>query len=115
LHPVPVVAPTVLPERLAMVLELETEYVYAALRTGTTGSPTEIGEENIGFLDRIRRGEGNLPRVLGGFGISRRAQVEALAPHVHACVVGSAIVRVLLEGSGETVYERVRGKIGELT
>ena len=34
-------------------------------------------------------------KVLGGFGISSADQVKAVASHVHAVVVGSAIVRAV--------------------
>jgi tryptophan synthase alpha chain len=108
IHAVPVLAPTMTPGRLGMVLDLSTDYVYATLRTGITGSPTEIGDENIGFLDRIRRRDGGRPRILGGFGISRREQVEALAHHVHACVVGSAFVRILLQGGPGGIGAKMR-------
>jgi tryptophan synthase alpha chain len=78
--------------RLRLLEERRPEYVYVALRSGITGARTEVGEENIRFLDRLRdRGM----KVFAGFGISERDQVVALEPHVHAAVVGSAFVRTV--------------------
>lgn len=91
---VPVVAPTISESRLSEVSSVKPRFLYAALRVGITGSYTEIGEENRRFLRRL---EPIGAKVLAGFGISTRAQVEALAGEVHALVVGSAFVRIILE------------------
>lgn len=90
---IPVVVPTTVPDRLRMIVAgARTEWVYAALRKGITGSYTEIGEDNLAFLREIR-GLGGAP--LAGFGIRDRAQVDALAPHVAYVVVGTWFVQLL--------------------
>ena len=100
---VPVSVTSAREERVNLLLARQPEYVYVALRRGITGARTEIGEENLRFLDRLRdRGV----KVLAGFGISGRDQVVALEPHVHASVVGSAFVR--------TVAEHAVGPVGEI-
>ena len=66
--------------------------MYAALRTGITGSYTEIGEDNLAFLREIRALGG---QPLAGFGIRDRVQVDALAPHVAYVVVGTWFVQQL--------------------
>jgi tryptophan synthase alpha chain len=104
---VPVVSPSMKDARLQQVSCLQAEYVYATLRTGTTGSRTEIDQDIVRFLSRIRAG-----KVLGGFGISSAEQVRAVAPLVHAVVVGSALVREAARG-GDT-YGAVRRKVEEL-
>jgi tryptophan synthase alpha chain len=107
---VPVVSPSMTEKRLAQVARLEAEYVYATLRTGTTGPRTEIDPGIIEFLSRIRAA-----RVLGGFGISGPEQVRALAPFVHAVVVGSALVReVGRNGGRDDPYHAVKRKVEEL-
>lgn len=111
---VPVAVVTLPQERLETIIALKPRYLYASLRRGITGTMTTIGEENIRFLDRFRELE---TEVMGGFGISERAQVEALSGHVHTVVVGSAIVRTIAEATatGEDPYEPVRRKVAELT
>ncbi len=112
LHVVPVVPPGIRAGRLQRVAALQTEYLYVALRAGITGAFTCIGEENLRFLQRLAP----LGRkMLTGFGVSTRAQVQALAPHVHSVVVGSAFVRAILErGGGAGVYRAVRERMEAL-
>ncbi|GAB4365858.1 MAG: tryptophan synthase subunit alpha [Spirochaetales bacterium] len=96
LHPVSVVVPSMDPRRLDRLLELlrtkGERYVYVALRTGITGDPTEISEENVSFLREL---SGQGLKILAGFGIKDARQVEALSPHVEAVVVGSHLVGVI--------------------
>jgi tryptophan synthase alpha chain len=108
---VPVVAPTV----KGRILDLNPEYIYAALRTGITGQQTSIGEENLGFLERIRHfgGSGDI-RILAGFGISSKDQIETLSPHVHASIVGSAFIREAMNNMGKTIYDVILAKMKRL-
>lgn len=89
---VPVTVATASLERLEALRPYNPEYLYVALRAGTTGSETRLSRESVRFLDAAREVAGH---VMGGFGISRREQVEALLPHCHSAVVGSAIVRAI--------------------
>jgi len=89
---VPVVAPDTRPRRLALLADSGAEYLYAALRRGITGEHTEIGEENLAFLEAVA---GLGLRVLAGFGVRTREQVLALAPRAHAVVVGSRFVEAV--------------------
>ncbi len=95
---VPVTVTSAREARIALLLESRPEYVYVALRSGITGAKTELGEENLRFLDRLRDAGA---RIMAGFGVSERAQVEALDPHVHAAVVGSAFVRTVTAHASE--------------
>jgi tryptophan synthase alpha chain len=90
LEVIPVVAPSISEKRLKAIAALNINYLYTALRKGITGVFTEIGKENIEFLNRC--GAFGM-KVLAGFGISSRAQVEKIAPLVHAVIVGSAFIR----------------------
>lgn len=112
---VPVVAPTIGPQRLESILRTEPRFLYAALRKGITGKITEIGDDNIGFLRRISTAAGKREiRILAGFGIAHREQIDLLAPHVHASIVGSAFVRTIIENGGKDVYAAVKHKMEEL-
>jgi tryptophan synthase alpha chain len=90
LHAVPVISPNSSDGRLELLRPLGLRYLYATLRGGITGAYTEIGAENVAFLNRLVPLNAS---VLAGFGISTRRQVRALEPHVHAVVVGSAFVQ----------------------
>jgi tryptophan synthase alpha chain len=118
---IPVVAPSTGDERLEAVLSCRSGFVYAALRAGITGAYTEIEARNAAFLERVGR---HGRKILAGFGVSERRQVEALAPRVHACVVGSAFVKAIAEASAqaadghgdekELIYRAVHEKIESL-
>ena len=95
---IPVVVPSTLPERLATIVAgTDTDWVYAALRKGITGSYTEIGADNLAFLRRIGELGG---KPMAGFGIRSREQVTALTPHVAYVVVGTWFVELLRRASG---------------
>ena len=93
---IPVIAPSTSARRLKAVLSCGAGFVYAALRTGITGAYTEIGDRNTAFLERVGK---HGTKIFAGFGISERRQVEALSPYVHACVVGSAFIKVIAQAA----------------
>jgi len=101
-------------ERIRRIGTLEPTYIYATLRTGTTGRATQLDQPAISFLHGLQQlTPGRPAKILGGFGISTAVQVEAVMPHVHAVVVGSALVREVA-GSADP-YAAVMGKMKELT
>jgi tryptophan synthase alpha chain len=85
--------------RITLLEQRSPEYIYVALRRGITGTKTEIGQENIAFIERLRP---TGARIMAGFGISEHEQVEALSSHVHAAVVGSAFVRTVTAHAADT-------------
>ncbi len=110
----PVLAPTMPEERLSSITAARTGFLYAVLRKGITGEETAIGEDNISFLRKAGRGGA---KVMAGFGVTRKAQVQALAPHVHAVVIGSAFVKAAAAGAsgkGRGLCKEVRAAIEAL-
>ena len=109
---VPVLIPGVTDSRVKEILADSPEWVYLALRRGITGTMTELGEENLATLDMLKdRGV----KIMAGFGIQQRSQVEAVAPHCHAVIVGSQVVRTVIgcpSGDYGAVSEFVRTLIG---
>ena len=91
---VPVVVPSTAPERLDAILSLKTKYIYAALRSGTTGAATEIDRECREFLKKIKQ-SGAV--VMAGFGIRNRSQIDALRGLADYFIIGSAIVSMMDE------------------
>jgi tryptophan synthase alpha chain len=108
---VPVICPTTSAERLQTILSLCPRYVYTTLRKGITGAYTEVGMHNISYLKNIHTSG---VKIFAGFGISTRAQVHALAPFVHAVVVGSAFIKAIIERGKNSCYEAVKEKISGL-
>jgi tryptophan synthase alpha chain len=111
---VPVAAPSMSEQRKKQLRDLNRPYVYAALRSGITGSRTEIDEHTISFLSEISGSS----KVLGGFGIRTGNQAEQLAPYVHAVVAGSVFVELIAANQQEgiqVIQTAVRKKAKELT
>jgi tryptophan synthase alpha chain len=84
-------APTSTDRRLKLVAEYSSGFVYLVSRTGITGEQQTIADSALPLIERMRA-HTSLPLAMG-FGVSKPEHVAALAPHVEAVVVGSAIVR----------------------
>ncbi|MCR5316870.1 MAG: tryptophan synthase subunit alpha [Treponema sp.] len=111
---IPVAAPSMSCERLKKMALAGFPYIYAALRTGITGSDTKIDDGTIDFIKQVAQGGS---KVYGGFGISSGAQSKLLAPYVEAVVAGSVFVRTISEnaGDGEALFAKVKAKALEIT
>ncbi len=95
---IPVAAPSMSDERLKKLATAGFPYIYAALRTGITGSDTKIDEATLSFLKKVSEGGS---KVYGGFGISNGKQSKALASSVDAIVAGSVFVRLIAENQND--------------
>jgi tryptophan synthase alpha chain len=92
------VAPTSTDERLRMVAERATGFVYAVSRAGVTGARDSLSSEAEQLVARVRRFSDLAVAV--GFGISTAAQVKDVWRYADAAVVGSAIVAEIEEHTG---------------
>jgi len=108
------VAPTSTDERLRMVAERASGFIYAVSRAGVTGARAEMSTEAEKLVQRVRQFS-DLP-VAVGFGISTRDHIREVSRYADAVVVGSAIVAEIekVEVSGELV-SRVGEFVRELT
>lgn len=84
------VAPTSTDERLKLVAERATGFIYAVSRAGVTGTRETVSAEAEKLVSRVRKFS-ELP-VAVGFGISSAEQVADVHRYADAVVVGSAIV-----------------------
>ena len=109
---IPVAAPSMSPERLSKLAHAGFPFIYAALRTGITGTDTAIDKNTLAFLKSV--GEGG-SKIYGGFGISNGQQSQALADYVEAIVAGSVFVRLITENQNDkdALYKAVRAKAEE--
>ena len=111
---IPVAAPSMSPARLDLLARAGFPYIYAALRTGITGTDTTIDDSTRRFLDAVATGGS---KIYGGFGISSGTQARALADQVEAIVAGSVFVRLITENKNnpDALYKAVRAKAEELS
>ena len=84
------VAPTSTDDRLKLIAERASGFIYAVSRAGVTGEREEMSAEAEKLVRRVRQFS-DLP-VAVGFGISKREHVNDVWRYADAAVVGSAIV-----------------------
>ena len=101
------VAPTSTDERLKLVAQRASGFVYAVSRAGVTGTQSTVSAEAEKLVNRMRQFS-ELP-IAVGFGISNGEQVRDVNRYADAVVVGSAIVAEMerLEGTPE-IAERIK-------
>ena len=110
---IPVAAPSMSKERLEKLSSAGFPYIYAALRTGLTGTDTRIDDKTIDFLKNVSKGGS---KIYGGFGISNGKQANLLASSVEAIVAGSVFVRIITENKDnpEKLSKEIEAKAREL-
>ncbi|MCR5607014.1 MAG: tryptophan synthase subunit alpha [Treponema sp.] len=111
---IPVASPSMSKERIKKMANFGFPYIYAALRTGITGTDTTIDKDTLDFLKDVAEGGS---KIYGGFGISNGQQSQALADRVEAVVAGSVFVRTINANRDNTekLYEAVKAKASEIT
>jgi tryptophan synthase alpha chain len=104
------VAPTSTDERLRMIAACASGFIYAVSRAGITGAREAVSAEAEQLVNRVRT-VSDLP-VAVGFGISKAEHVAEVWRYADAAVVGSAIVKMIEDksGNGDLVRE-----IGQFT
>jgi tryptophan synthase alpha chain len=108
------VAPSSVDERVAMIAGACRGFVYAASLMGITGTRDAISGDAAGLVTRIRA-HTDLP-VAVGLGISNGAQAAQVASFADGVIVGSALVRRLLEApESEQGIREVRELTSELS
>ncbi|MDZ4655226.1 MAG: tryptophan synthase subunit alpha [Coriobacteriia bacterium] len=84
-------APTSTPERLALVGERSSGFVYVVSSLGVTGERAELPVELTALVGRVRAAT-SLP-VAVGFGVSTPGQAASVAAIADGVIVGSALVK----------------------
>jgi tryptophan synthase alpha chain len=91
------VAPSSTPERLASTATASRGFVYAASTMGVTGERSTLGTRAADLVAGTRRA--GAERVCVGLGVSRPEQAADVAAYADGVIVGSALVRPLLEAT----------------
>ena len=87
------VAPTSTPERIKIISEACTGFIYCVSLTGVTGAREQISDMLSPTLSRIK-GHTDKP-VAVGFGVSTPDQAKEVAKMADGVIVGSAIINVI--------------------
>lgn len=103
------VAPTSTDERIKMIAEHASGFVYVVARTGVTGMRDQLADDVQSLVARVQR-QTDLP-VAVGFGISTPEQVRAVQAYADGAVVGS---RLVLEVEKNLGAPDLVGKVAQL-
>ncbi len=93
------VAPSSTPERLKIVADATTGFVYAASLMGVTGERTAITDAARILVQRTRSVTDRPVAV--GLGVSTAVQASQISEYADGVIVGSAFVRAVLEAESE--------------
>ena len=93
------IAPTSTDERLKLVAQHASGFIYAVSRAGVTGARSAVSAEAEKLVTRMRQFS-SLP-IAVGFGISTAQQVADVQRYADAVVVGSALVAQMEVMSGD--------------
>ena len=115
-HAVPMpllVAPSTPRERAARIAEQSQGFVYAVSRLGVTGAGTspDIGplREQVAMLRSVTR-----KPIAAGFGISSRADIDAVRELVDGVIIGSALIDALGNSRGRDAAARAEAFVQTL-
>jgi tryptophan synthase alpha chain len=92
-------APTSTDQRLKLIAQASTGFIYAVSRTGVTGTRQQMTGDAEKLVRRIRKFT-QLP-IAVGFGISTPEQFAAVGKFADAPVVGSRIVEIIEQNPGK--------------
>ena len=109
---IPLLAPTSTEESIAESCRTASGFVYCVSVTGVTGARSEISGRGMDLLQRVRS-HTDLPLALG-FGISTHEHVAEVGRTADAAVVGSALVRVILDSPRDEAVERASSFVASL-
>ncbi|WP_405376116.1 MULTISPECIES: tryptophan synthase subunit alpha [unclassified Microbacterium] len=99
-------APTSTDERLAMIAEATTGFVYTVSTMGITGERAELDAAARTLVSRLRAH--GVENACVGIGISTPDQVAGVLDYADGAIVGTALVRALRDGGQEALVETAR-------
>ncbi len=99
-------APTSTDERLAMIAEKSTGFVYTVSTMGITGERAELDAAARGLVERLRAH--GVENACVGIGISTADQVSGVLDYADGAIVGTALVRALRDGGVDGLAAEAR-------
>lgn len=88
-------APSTTPQRMKVIVEATRGWVYAAATMGVTGARSEVDAATEKLVEKIRLGGARC--VCVGLGVSSGAQAREIGAYADGVIVGSALIKPLVE------------------
>ena len=101
---IPLLAPTSTDDSIKEACTGASGFVYCISVTGVTGARDQVSGRSFELLDRVKKHTA-LPLAVG-FGISNRTHVEEVGDNAEGAIVGSALIKVMLDSPREELVER---------
>src|SRR5690606_16825966 len=92
-------APTSTDERLRMIVEASRGWIYAVSTMGVTGTRDDVDHAARSLVERLRAA--GAPRIHVGIGVSTAEHVRDVLTYADGAIVGSAIVRGIIDDRAE--------------
>lgn len=102
-------APTSTDERLRMIAEASTGFVYTVSTMGITGERAELDAAARALVGRLR--DQGVERACVGIGISTPDQVAGVTEYADGAIVGTALVRALRDGGVPGLADTARALV----
>ena len=96
------VTPATPKDRIEMITNQSSGFIYAVTIKGVTGGEDTLSADVTDYLKQVQE-IAKIP-VCAGFGIREKSDVEMLANHVDGIIVGSAIVETIEQGNSPTEF-----------
>jgi len=111
--PIFLAAPTTTNERLKLLDENSTGFLYCVSITGVTGARRNISQQAKTFLKRAKKVVKKNP-LLVGFGISSKEDAQQMKNFCDGIIVGSALINVIRESKKNEMEKNVEKSVREL-
>jgi len=102
-------APTMTEERLKLVAEKATGFIYFVSVAGVTGARNTVNTKLPDLVNKVKS-KTEVP-VGVGFGVSSRKQVENISEFADAVIVGSAVIKNITENMND--MDKMKEKLAE--
>lgn len=106
------VAPSSTQERIHMTVAKNTGFLYAASLMGVTGERGSVGAQAERLVRDARTA--GAKHVCVGLGVSTGEHAAEVANYADGVIVGSALVRCLIDNNGDAALNALRAKTAEL-
>lgn len=109
IHFIRLITPTSTKERISVVLQRASGFIYYVSITGITGTKGIDTDAIVSHIEMVRE-QSRLP-ICVGFGIKQPGQAKKIARIADGVVVGSTLIDALEEGMSESVEQGIQNTI----
>ena len=111
LHCIMLITPATSEERIRLIDNNTTGFIYMVSTASTTGAKDSFDEKTIDYFKRVNAMGLRNPRMIG-FGISNKTTFDAASEYAAGGIIGSAFIR--LAGEGNSIDDAVKKLIASV-